>query len=316
MTADGWPLEAVMQRARVIIDNDFSGDPDGLVQLAQHLLSPSVEIVGIIGTRLNPKFTGPGVDTAAAAVEAAVETARLCGRADVPIVKGLAAGLTDHATGVDGLGVRLIIDEAMRDDERPLYICCGASLTEIASAYLLEPKIADRLTLVWIGGPEHHVAPPPGPAEVEYNLSVDIVAGQVVFDSPMRIWQFPRDVYRNVLATRSELRVRMAKHGALGAHLYERLGSATQRLARFGIKPGEAFALGDSPLVTATVLQTVFQPDATSCLWTEVPCPRIGDDGNYVANPAGRPLRVCTLHDNRGMLEDLYAKLEIHAKEA
>lgn len=29
-------------RMRVIIDNDFSGDPDGLFQLAHHLLSPSV----------------------------------------------------------------------------------------------------------------------------------------------------------------------------------------------------------------------------------------------------------------------------------
>lgn len=32
-------------RARVIIDNDFSGDPDDLYQLVHHLLSPSVEIV-------------------------------------------------------------------------------------------------------------------------------------------------------------------------------------------------------------------------------------------------------------------------------
>jgi len=27
-------------RARVIIDNDFAGDPDGLFQLAHHVLSP------------------------------------------------------------------------------------------------------------------------------------------------------------------------------------------------------------------------------------------------------------------------------------
>lgn len=314
---DGWPLEAVAVRARVIIDNDFSGDPDGLVQLAQHLLSPSVEIVGIIGTRLNPKFTGPGVDTAAAAVEAAIEVARLCDRADVPIVKGLTAGLPNRTTGVDGAGVRMIIDEALKDDDRPLYVCAGASLTEIASAWLLEPRIAQRVTVLWIGGQEHDVAPPPGVDAMEYNLSVDVIAAQVVFnDSDLAIWQFPRNVYRQVLASRAELKVRMAKHGPLGAHLYERLGSATKRLSGFGVKPGEAFALGDSPLVTATVLQTVFEPDAASNLWRDLPCPGIADDGTYMANPAGRPLRVCTLHDNRGMLEDLYAKLELHADEA
>ena len=35
--------------ARVIVDNDFAGDPDGLFQLAHHLLCTSVDIPIIIG---------------------------------------------------------------------------------------------------------------------------------------------------------------------------------------------------------------------------------------------------------------------------
>src|SRR5688572_3440493 len=46
--------ELVKPRMRVIIDNDFGGDPDGLIQLVHHLLSPSVEIRGIIGSHLRP----------------------------------------------------------------------------------------------------------------------------------------------------------------------------------------------------------------------------------------------------------------------
>ena len=41
-------------RARVIIDNDFSGDPDDLYQLVHHLLSPSVEIPLIVASHLRP----------------------------------------------------------------------------------------------------------------------------------------------------------------------------------------------------------------------------------------------------------------------
>ena len=41
-------------RARVIIDNDFSGDPDDLYQLVHHLLSPSVEIPLVIASHLRP----------------------------------------------------------------------------------------------------------------------------------------------------------------------------------------------------------------------------------------------------------------------
>src|SRR5689334_24915772 len=44
----------VKPRMRVIIDNDFGGDPDGLFELVQHLLSPSVEIRAIIGSHLKP----------------------------------------------------------------------------------------------------------------------------------------------------------------------------------------------------------------------------------------------------------------------
>jgi purine nucleosidase len=42
----------IKPRLRVIVDNDFSGDPDGLFQLAHQLWSPSVEVRGIIGSHL------------------------------------------------------------------------------------------------------------------------------------------------------------------------------------------------------------------------------------------------------------------------
>lgn len=49
------PAEALaaIPRQRVILDNDFSGDPDGLFQLAHHLASPSVEIPFVIGSHIH-----------------------------------------------------------------------------------------------------------------------------------------------------------------------------------------------------------------------------------------------------------------------
>ena len=62
------------------------------------------------------------------------------------------------------------------DTNLPLFVTLGAGLTELASAYLIEPRIASRLTAVWIGGPEYPELGPdperpgagPGP---EYNLN-------------------------------------------------------------------------------------------------------------------------------------------------
>ncbi|HEY9196784.1 MAG TPA: hypothetical protein VIM77_10980, partial [Mucilaginibacter sp.] len=59
-TAQTMPnAKTVLPRMRVIFDNDFSGDPDGLFALTHMLLSPSVEIRGIIGSHLR---VGDGFD--------------------------------------------------------------------------------------------------------------------------------------------------------------------------------------------------------------------------------------------------------------
>jgi hypothetical protein len=63
----------IKPRMRVIVDNDFSGDPDGLFQMAHLLLSPSVEIRGIIGSHLSVK---DGFDPSTTQAENAAKKAK------------------------------------------------------------------------------------------------------------------------------------------------------------------------------------------------------------------------------------------------
>jgi hypothetical protein len=200
----------------------------------------------------------------------------------------------------------------MRDDvDTPLYVCAGAGLTEIASAWLIEPRIAERLTLVWIGGPEHPdlAVPPPGAMPIEYNLLIDVRAASVVFgDSSIPIWQVPRDAYRQTLASFAELRLRMAGQGPLGERLFAALDGVRTVAGQHG-ELGETYTLGDSPLVLLTALQSAFEPDPSSSRYVVRETPGIGDDGQYRPSPGARPLRVYTHIDNRLMLEDLYAKV-------
>jgi purine nucleosidase len=315
MTDGSWPAEQIATRSRVITDNDYGGDPDGLAELAQLLLSPSVEVRGVIGSRLRG---GDGWDdTPERAVVAAQAVVELTGRTgDVPVHAGSNHPLAEDRKPVISAGSEAIVTEAMRvDTDLPLYVTCGAGLTQIASAWLAEPRIGPRLTLVWIGGSEHrgHAEPPPGEGPLEYNLSIDPIAAQVVFnDSDIRIWQVPRNVYRMVMASRSELLVRMRSAGALGRYLFDSLGAVAGRAVEHGFQLGEIYILGDSPLVLLTALQSSFHPDTASSAWVTMPCPRILDTGNYEPNPDGRPIRVYTTVDARIVLEDLYAKLALH----
>ena len=72
---------------------------------------------------------------------------------------------------------------------------------------------------------------------------------------------------------------------------------------------GETYALGDSPLVLLTALQSIFEPDSTSSQHVDRPTPSIADDGSYADVPGARPMRVYTWVDTRLMFEDFYLKL-------
>lgn len=313
-----WPASTVDKRVRVIIDNDFAGDPDGLVQLAHHLLSPSVEVRAVIGTHLREGDPWNPGDDVAEAVKAAKKIVEMVGQTgQYPVLEGARGIHQDTKTPLNSAGIDFIIAEAMRDDtELPLYVACGASLTEIASAYLKEPRIADRLTVVWIGGHEHEslAETAPGAPDLEYNLHQDVVAGQIVFNhSNLRLWQVPRDSYRSCLYSRAELLTELQPLGELGAHLAAELGRVAVWVGELGGSAGEAYALGDSPLVLLTALQTAFEPDTASSSWTNLACPTLLANGLYEPNPNGRQIRVYGLLDNRLMFGDMIAKLKLHA---
>src|SRR4051795_8063056 len=248
-------------RIRVVVDNDFSGDPDGLVQLAHHALSRSVDLRLVIGSHLRPGDPFDPSDTTADNAAALARGGRArAGRDDVPVLAGSNVGLTDRGTPIRSAAAEALVAEAMRTDvETPLYVCAGAGLTELASAWLIEPRIAERLTLVWIGGPEHPglAEPPPGAMPIEYNLLIDVLAASVVFgDSAVPIWQVPRDAYRQTLASSAELQLRMAEQGPLGARLFAALDGVRTTAGEHGVELGETYALGDSPLVLLTALQS------------------------------------------------------------
>ncbi len=316
-------------RYRVISDNDYSGDPDGLVQLAHHALSSSVELRAVIGSHLKPM---DGFDPSEVTAEHAVHKARtvleLLGIGDgLPVVAGSNAAMADRKTPLDTPASRAIIAEALReDDDRPLFVCCGAGLTALASAWLMEPRIAQRLTAIWIGGAEHAdlVEPLVGGTPCEYNTAIDIAAAQVVLnDSDIPLWQVPRDAYRQVIATMDELEVWLRPCGAIGEHLFTELHRVAGMLGSIGMPAGEIYVLGDSPLVLLTALQTMFEPSPASSRSVLKAAPILDDEGAYVVDERGalagldpnRQIRVWTELDCGLLMRDLYAKLARFARD-
>ena len=308
----------VVPRMRVIVDNDFSGDPDGLFQLAHLLLSPSVEIRGIIGSHLK---VGDGFDrsetqaeNAASKVRELLQVMKLKG--NFQIIAGSNVAMPNDSTGTKSEAADFIVREALRTDtDLPLYVLCGGGLTEIASAFLINPQIAEKLVLVWIGGPEYAdlASPPPNYSVPEYNVSIDIAAARVVFNrSTIRIWQVPRNAYRQALLPYSQLLLKVKPHGDLGRYLTNVLETLMSRIQPF-LNIGETYILGDNPLVLLTALQSSFEADPSSSTYVLKTAPLVNERGGYEYNHEGRSIRVYDQLDVNLMFGDFFAKLELFA---
>ena len=210
----------------------------------------------------------------------------------MPVIAGSELPLASRTEPQRSAAAEAIVAEAMRDDtDLPLFVVLGAGLTELASAYLLEPAIADRLTAVWIGGPEYAelgAVPPRTPCRSSTTSTSTCWPAQVVFDSPIPLWQVPRNAYRECIASISELILRVAPRGQIGAHLYQTLIDIFELVAPHGLNMGEVYVLGDSPLVLLTALQTASRRTRRPAR-TELP--RTADRGRTGAIcPTGRDI--------------------------
>jgi inosine-uridine nucleoside N-ribohydrolase len=310
----------VAPRIRVIMDNDFGGDPDGLFALAHLLLSPSLDVRAIIGCHLR---AGDGFDRSTEQAENAAKKASelralIQTASNVPIIAGSNVAMLNDSTPVKNRAVSFIINEASRTDTQlPLYVVCGAGLTEIASALLTDPSIANKLTVIWIGGLEYPdlALPPPHYSKIEYNTNIDIAAVKAVFNrSTVPIWQVPRNAYRQAIFPYSQLLLQVKPKGKVGNYLCTQIENVMKAAHNWKLDLGEVYILGDSPLVLLTALQSSFEADPSSSEYVIKMAPMINNEGGYDLNSKGRNIRVYTRLDIKLMFDDFLAKLELMTK--
>ena len=310
----GWE---VTPRLRVVSDNDYCGDPDGLVQLAHLLLCDSAEVPLVISSAVGTAHFEWTPDCPERGAREARRVAELAGRPEVRVAAGSPTPMPSAHEPARSEAVDALIAEAMRDDtDLPLFLTCGGGLTAVASAYLIEPRIADRLTLVWIGGEKPGTTDLPDDVRWrETNTNIDLTAARVVFDSPIPLWQVPAGVYDAPMVSRAEWATRVRPHGPLGTHLFDVIAARVDMLSR-GINLGETYCMGDNPLVLLTALTGSYSSTPSTSTWVDLPRPRLDARGLAVDNPDGSPMRRFTGLDVRLLLEDFYARVLLRAGAA
>lgn len=236
-------------RWRAIVDNDFSGDPDGLVALAHIMLTTDVRTELITTTPVDPGLARlAGIDPSASAGLAAKKVHEILdamGREGIDVVAG-----AETLAHVDewSAAARAIVSVASADSDVPLAILCGGPLTNVAAALALEPRIRDRAVLVWIGGSDDG-AP-------EYNRDTDAKSAADVLGSGIPMVQVPLQTYERMKVSLAEVSHDLATASPLGAWLAERLLDVPPFVTLHGI-----LTVGDSALASVVALDPAFGPE-------------------------------------------------------
>jgi inosine-uridine nucleoside N-ribohydrolase len=135
------------------------------------------------------------------------------------VFRGSPTYLTAADTPVDSEGARAIIDAAMADDERPLHVAAIGAVTNVASALLIEPRIADRMVVSWTSGYPTWVNLP---NEESLNLVQDRHASRVLFDSGVPLVYLPGyHVGAQLRLSLPEMEAWVRGRGAIGDYLHE-----------------------------------------------------------------------------------------------
>lgn len=292
----------VEKQVRLITDTDAKNEADDQFAVVQALLSPKIDNVGLIAAHFGTDRVPESMQASYKELETILDKMQFS--KENMLYHGATHAMEKTEEPVVSEGAELIVREAMKEDARRLFVIFLGPLTDLASAYLLEPRIAGRLTAIWIGGGAY---PDGGP---EFNLGNDVNAANVVFSSPIELWQVPKNVYEMMAVSMAELQVRVRPYGEIGRYLFDQLVAHSQEEIprKSDFRTGETWVLGDSPAVGLILYEHRFSYDL-------VPAPHITAGRTYEHSGENRPIRVYRSIDSRLILEDLYAKLQLFAEE-
>ena len=282
------------QPIRCVIDTDAKNEIDDVWAVSLALMCRDrFQIEGIVAANYDNSVedAGPGsVDGSAVVIETLLEKAGLKGK--IPVKRG-SSPLRYQFEPSASEGVDFIIERAMASSpDDPLWVIGLGAATDIASAYLQEPRIADRTIVFW-----HFRTRWPEQCW-NFNVIGDVRAARLVFHSDLSFVLFDTGTHLVCPMEESE---KWRELGELGRYLHD-----YRRRSSWYQNPKKGFYdLGD--------IAALVDPDLAS--WEVVKCPEVDWDLSYgFKNTKGSILR-CRDIDRDKTYALLHQKLEqFHAR--
>jgi inosine-uridine nucleoside N-ribohydrolase len=282
----------------MVLDTDAYNEIDDQYAISYALKSPEkLNLTALYAAPFhNARSSGP-LDGMQKSYEEILKLLRLA-KEERPVFKGSGEYLTDEKTYVESPAARDLAERAMAyTPDHPLYVVAIGAITNVASALLMRPEIADRIVVVWLGGNgfEWHDSN-------EFNMMQDVAAARVLYGSGAPVVMLPcMGVVSAFTTTGPELTLWLSGKGELADYL-----------VRQTVEEANTYAAGrvwSRVIWDVTAVAWLLNDGGRFMLDKLVPTPIPEYDHHYAFDPR-RPLCRYVYHINRDpLLGDLFSKI-------
>lgn len=221
-----------------ILDTDTYNEIDDQFALSYMLSTP--EKINVKGVCAAPFFnhhsTSPK-DGMERSYNEILNLLTLMGREEMKksVYRGSETYLFDEKTPVLSDAAKYLVDLSRAyNADHPLYIVAIGAITNVASAFLLDPTMKERVVVVWLGGHALHWK-----NTREFNMFQDVAAARVIYQSGAPYIQLPCfGVVSAFTVSGDDLRGKLYGKNKLCTYLTEHVEDEVSGY----VKPGRAYS--------------------------------------------------------------------------
>ena len=282
----------------VVLDTDAYNEIDD--QFAIAYLLRSTEKLNTRAIYAAPFHNSMSVGTADGMEKSYAEILKLLGLMGIEktVLRGSPCYLPDENTPVDSPAARDLAKRALEySPEDPLYVVAIGAITNVASAILLDRRVAENTVVVWLGGHAHHYHD-----TNEFNMAQDIAAARVICKSGVPLVQLPcQGVVSGFYISRPELEYWLVGKNEISDYL-----------AKNTINAAEKYAAGMAwtrIIWDVTAVAWLLNDNGRFMMSRVVDAPIPNYDKMYESDPRGYPQRYVYYIHRDNLMRDLIAKL-------
>ena len=291
-------LEIPTGPADMVLDTDAYNEIDD--QFAISYALHATEKLNVLALYAAPFFNNRSSSPADGMERSYQEILKLLrlSKLECPVYRGSDRYLPDEQTPVASDAAKHLTELAMRySPEKPLYVAAIGAITNVASALLMKPEIADNIVVVWLGGNalEWH-------DNIEFNIHQDVASARVVFASGAPLVMLPcLGVVSAFTSTEPELTYWLKGKNDLCDYLVQHTVEAANEYAK-----GRVWS---RVIWDVTTVGWLLNDGRRFMLDKLIPTPIPEYDHHYAQDPR-RPLCRYVYHINRdALMGDLFAHI-------